>query len=72
MTEAKCIMISPHLETESNQQNEIKLEKMTKFSICALKKNQLRKYKREANVSYTVCKKKKNPLKLVVVDVGMI
>lgn len=66
-------MISPHLETESNQQNEIKLEKMTKFSICALKKNQLRKYKREANVSYTVCKKKKkNPLKLVVVDVGMI
>lgn len=52
-------MISPHLETESNQQNEIKLEKMTKFSICALKKNQLRKYKREANVSYTVCKKKK-------------
>lgn len=54
-------MISPHLETESNQQNEIKLEKITKFSICALKKNQLRKYKREANVSYTVYKKKKIP-----------
>lgn len=57
MTEAKFIMISPDLEIESNEEDEISSGKNKVQHLYFFFLNQLRKCKGEANGFDTVCEK---------------